>query len=150
DRVTLKPLMGKITKEKSVPVAKVVEQYFGLSGYMNIDAMSRVLDESFVVNGALLRTEPGKAGKLHDELKEVPGVASMDLREDALRSLEETLATSMRIMSVTSILFAGVIAFSIIYNVTSVSLAERERELASLRVLGFTQGEVGAILFNEN
>ena len=37
---------------KSVPVAKVVEQYFGLSGYMNIEAMSRVLDESYVLNGA--------------------------------------------------------------------------------------------------
>ncbi len=53
-------------------------------------------------------------------------------------------------MSITSVLFAGVIAFAIIYNVTTVSLAERERELASLRVLGFTRTEVGRILFDEN
>jgi len=150
DRVTLKPLMGKITTEKSVVVSKVVEQYFGVSGYMNIEAMSRVLDENYVLNGALVRMEPGTARKLHDQLKDVPGVAAVDLREDALRNLEQTLATSMRVMSITCILFAGVIAFAIIYNVTMVSLAERERELASLRVLGFTQREVGAILFNEN
>ena len=56
----------------------------------------------------------------------------------------------MGIMSFTIVLFAGVISFSIIYNVTMVSLAERQRDLASLRVLGFSRQEVGRILFNEN
>jgi len=150
DPVVLKPLMGKITDEKSVKVAKIVEQYFGLSGYMNIEALSRVLDEGYLVNAVLLRTDHGTAGLLHDELRDVPNVSSVALREDAYQNLQATLATSMRIMSIASILFAGVIAFAVIYNVTLVSLAERERELASLRVLGFTQSEVGRILFNEN
>jgi putative ABC transport system permease protein len=150
DEVELKPLMGKVTKEKRVPVSRVVEQFLGMSGYMNIEALSRVLDEPYTMNAVLVRTDRGTASGLHDELKDVPAVASVELREDALRSLQNTLATSMRIMGVVSIVFAGVIAFSIIYNVTMVSLGERERELASLRVLGFTRGEVGAILFNEN
>ncbi len=150
DEVELKPLMGKVTKEKRVPVSRVVEQYFGMSGYMNIEALSRVLDEPYTMNAVLVRTDRGTASSLHDEVKDVPVVASVELREDALKNLQDTLATSMRIMGVTSIVFAGVIAFSIIYNVTMVSLGERERELASLRVLGFTQREVGAILFNEN
>lgn len=150
DEVELKPLMGKITDEKRVPVSKIVEQFFGMSGYMNIEALSRVLDESFALNAVLLRTERGKAGQLDEELKEVPLVGAVDLREESLRNLQNTLAQSMLIMSVTSVLFAGVIAFAIIYNVTTVSLAERERELASLRVLGFTQKEVGRILFDEN
>lgn len=150
DEVVLKPLMGKITKEKRVPVSKIVEQYFGLSGYMNIEALSRVLDESYALNAVLVRAEPGKAPLLHAQLKDVPIVSSVELREDAYRKLQETIATSMRIMSVMSVFFAGVIAFAIIYNVTLVSLAERQRELASLRVLGFSQSEVGRILFNEN
>ena len=53
-------------------------------------------------------------------------------------------------MNMTMLIFAGVIAFSIIYNVTSVALAERERELASLRVLGLTTAEVGRIMYYEN
>lgn len=150
DPVELKPLMGKITDERTVKVAKIVEQYFGMSGYMNIEALSRVLDEGYLVNAVLLRTDPGTAFDLHEELKDVPNVSAVSLREDAYQNLQKTLATSMRIMSVAAIGFAGVISFAVIYNVTLVSLAERERELASLRVLGFTQGEVGRILFNEN
>ncbi len=150
DDVQLKPLMGRVTKEKSVPVSRIVEQYFGMSGYMNIEALSRVLDEPFAMNAVLVRTDRKMASQLHDRVKDIPLVGGVELREDALRNLQETLATSMRIMGTASIIFAAVIAFSIIYNVTMVSLGERERELASLRVLGFSQREVGAILFNEN
>jgi putative ABC transport system permease protein len=102
------------------------------------------------MNAVLVRTDRGAAQALHDEVKNIPLVGSVELREDALRNLQATLATSMKIMGTSSIIFAAVIAFAIIYNVTMVSLSERERELASLRVLGFTQREVGAILFNEN
>ncbi len=150
DEVELKPLMGKITKEKRVPVSKIVEQYFGMSGYMNIEALSRVLDESYALNAVLVRADRGRAHLLHEQLKDIPVVSSVEMREDAYRKLQETMATSMRIMSVMSVFFAGVIAFAVIYNVTLVSLAERERELASLRVLGFSQSEVGRILYNEN
>jgi putative ABC transport system permease protein len=150
DQVELKPLMGKITREKRVPVSKIVEQYFGMSGYMNIEALSRVLDEAYALNAVLVRADAGKARLLHEQLKDVPIVSAVEMREDAYRKLQETIATSMRIMSVMSVIFAGVIAFAVIYNVTLVSLAERERELASLRVLGFSRSEVGRILFNEN
>lgn len=150
DVVRLKPLMGRITKEKDVPVGRVVEQFFGASGYMNIEALSRVLDESYAVNAVLLRTEPGAERELTRKLKDVPGVAAAEVKLDSYESLVNTLAQSMWIMNTMIIVFAGVIAFAIIYNVTSVSLAERQRELASLRVLGFTNQEVGAILYNEN
>jgi len=150
DEVQLKPLMGRVTKEKRVKVSRVVEQYFGMSGYMNIDALSRLLDEPYAMNAVLVRTDRGAASRLHDEVKNIPMIGSVELRAEALQNLQNTLAASMRIMGTASIIFAAVIAFSIIYNVTMVSLGERERELASLRVLGFTQREVGAILFNEN
>jgi len=133
-----------------VVVSQIVEQFFGMSAYMNIEALSRVLDEPFAMNAALVRTEGGAATRLNAELKDVPWVRSVEVREQSLENLEETIAQSMRIMSVTSVLFAGVIAFAIIYNVTTVSLAERQRELASLRVLGFTKSEVGRVLFDEN
>jgi putative ABC transport system permease protein len=77
-------------------------------------------------------------------------VAAVGFSRDAYQSLMDTIVQSMRITNVTLLIFAGVIAFAIIYNVTSVSLAERQRELASLRVLGLTPGEVGRILYEEN
>ncbi len=150
DFVTLKPLMGRITDEKEVRVSQIVEEFFGMSSYMNQKALSRVLGESYALNAVLLRTDRGMARALNEQLKDVPLVGAVEVKEDSRKSLEDTLAQSMWIMNITVVIFAGVIAFSIIYNVTTVSLAERERELASLRVLGFSKQEVGRILFNEN
>ncbi len=150
DFVHMKPLMGRITDEVDVPVSKVVKQYLGGQGYMNIEALSRVLEEPYAMNAVLLRTDPGMAHTVNESLKDLPALASVEIREDSYRNLRNILAKNMMIMSFMLIFFAGVISFSIIYNVTTVSLAERQRELASLRVLGFTIQEVGAILYKEN
>lgn len=150
DSVTLKPLMGRITGERVVQVSQIVEEFFGMNSYMNQRALSRVLGESYALNAVLLRTDRGMEHALNEQLKDVPLVGAVEVKADSRKSLEDTLAQSMWIMNITVVLFAGVIAFSIIYNVTTVSLAERERELASLCVLGFTRQEVGRILFNEN
>ena len=84
DTVTLKPLMGRITREREVKIAKVVKQYLGTSAYMHIDTLSRLLSESFVMNAALLRVEPGQANALNVSLKDVPGVTSVEIKEELL------------------------------------------------------------------
>ena len=150
DYLELKPMMGKVTKEKDVRVSQIVQQYFGTAGYMNIHALSRVLDEPFAVNAMLLDTDHGMSEELHETLEDVPAVASVELKNDAYDSLMKTMGESIGMMGFITVFFAGTIAFSIIYNITAVSLAERERELASLRVLGFTKKEVGRVLYNEN
>lgn len=150
DTVKVKPMMGRVTDEKNVRVSKIIQQYFGASGYMNIEALSRVMSESFAMNSVLLKTEPGKEHRLNDELEDIPAVSSIEVKEDSIRNMSETIEMNMKVASFVSVLFAGVIAFSIIYNITSVSLAERERELASLRVMGFSRDEVGRILYHEN
>lgn len=150
DFITIKPLYGKVEVEKSVPVRKIVQQYFGASAYMSLDALSDVLDEEMAINAVLVRMDGGTERTLNEQVRDVPGVATVEIRKDAHENLKETLGQQMAVSSVTTILFAGIIAFSVIYNVTSVSLAERERELASLRILGFSQQEVGRILYREN
>lgn len=147
---TLKPLMGRIKKERQVTVSKVTEQFLGMSAYMNLETLSRLLDEPFAMNAALLRIEEGSDKAVSREFKDVAGIAAVGFSKDAYQSMLDTLAQSMRITNVTLLIFAGIIAFSIIYNVTSIALAERQRELASLRVLGLTCREVGGILYNEN
>lgn len=149
-QVTLKPLMGRVTKEKQVPVSQIIKQYLGMAAYMNIYALSRVLDEPFAMNAALLRTERRRERDLSSHLKDVAAVASVEIKSDSHQTWQDTLAQTMWIMGSFLIFFAGVIAFAVIYNVTLISLAERQRELASLRVLGFTTAEVGRIVYNEN
>ena len=150
DIVEMEPMMGRVTRKRSVKVTKIVQQYFGASGYMNIEALSRVLDEPFAMNAVLLTTEPGKERSLNHELEDIPLVASISIKNDTIDSMANTMEQQMNVMSFVTIIFAGLIAFSIIYNITSVSLSERERELASLRVMGFTKKEVGRLLYHEN
>jgi putative ABC transport system permease protein len=150
DSVTLKPLMGRITDERDVPVRQVVKQYLGTSGYMNIHALSRVLDQGFAMNAALLQVEPGMERSLNASLKDVPGISSVEIKDMSYVNLLNTLGRNIKIINTILIIFAGVIACSVIYNVTTIALAERQRELASLRVLGFTIEEVGRIVYHEN
>ncbi|MBN2372438.1 FtsX-like permease family protein [bacterium] len=150
DQVTMKPLMGKIKKETKVRVADIASQYLGLGAYMNIHALSRLMGEPFVMNAALLRVADGTEYKINKAFKDVPAIAAVVLKSDTIKGIEETLAASMDIMNIINIILAGVIALAVIYNSTSISITERKRDLASLRVLGFTRKEAGDIVFNEN
>ena len=101
-------------------------------------------------DAALLRIEGGGEAELKRELKDVAAVSSVGFNKEAYQGMLDTIAASMGISTTMQLGFAGVIGFAIIYNVMSVSLAERKRELASLRVLGLTASETGSILYKES
>ena len=71
------------------------------------------------------------------------------MRDVALQNFRETMAQSMNLQIFFNVMFAGIIAFGVVYNSARVSLSERARELASLRVLGFTRAEISLILLGE-
>jgi putative ABC transport system permease protein len=87
--------------------------------------------------------------RFYAEVKGVPAVAGVALREATLRSFRETMAEHMTLQIFINVMFAAIIAFGVVYNSARVSLSERSRELASLRVLGFTRGEISLILMGE-
>ncbi|BCS34790.1 permease [Luteitalea sp. TBR-22] len=132
-----------------VPVAGVVDEYLGLSAYMSQQALAALAGEGPVVSGAHLRVDPQQAAILHRRLKVLPAVAGVALTEAMVESFDKTLGETMGVMIAFNVLFAGIIAFGVAYNAARVSLSERSRELASLRVLGFTRGEISAILLGE-
>jgi len=150
DSVVLKPMIGKVKKERIVVVRAPVRQYLGMGAYMDLDALSRLMDEHLAVNAALLRVDRGSERAVTHRLKDTPAISGVEIKENALISFQQTLAASMAIMNAILLTFAGVIAFAIIYNATSITITERSRELTSLRVLGFDLDEVGAIVFREN
>ena len=61
----------------------------------------------------------------------------------------DTLAENINIIRSVYVLMAVIITFGVIYNSARINLSERARELASLRVLGFSKGEVSYILLGE-
>jgi putative ABC transport system permease protein len=116
---------------------------------MEVNALRRLLREGPTLSGAVLQADEAAAGPLYARLKRTPTVAGVNLKGSAIQAFNETLAETFYVMIFFNLLFSSVIAFGVVYNAARVSLSERSRELASLRVLGFTRGEISSILLGE-
>lgn len=150
DTVELESLMGRVDRTFHVPVRAVARQFVGTAAYMDIRDLSRMLNEPLAMSSAMLRLEEDGRAALSRKLKDIGGIASVSYKEDAYQSIQNTLGRGMSITNSFLRTFAAVISFSIIYNITAVSLSERQRELASLRVLGFSAAETGRVMYYEN
>jgi putative ABC transport system permease protein len=148
DTVTLQVLEGERPRREAV-VAGVVEEYMGLSAYMEIGALRRLLRETDTLSGANLLVDDAAAPALYRRLKATPRVAAVNLTRAALASFRDVMTQNTRITTVMNLIFAGIIAFGVVYNAARISLSERSRELASLRVLGFTRAEISLVLLGE-
>ena len=148
DRVTLEALEGG-RPVRRVPVVGLIKQYLGVRGYMDLGALNRLMGEGSAVSGALLSIDSLHAGEIYRRLKGMPRVAGTAVREQEIRNFRKTMKETMLFWSSLATAFATVIAFGVVYNSARITLTERSRELASLRVLGFTRGEISYILLGE-
>lgn len=148
DWLTVEALEGS-RPVRSVPIAGTVDEPLGLSAYMTLDALNRLMGEGQAVSGAYLAVDANQAARLFARLKEIPAIANVTTRAAALKSFEEISGTNLRVFTTVLVVFACVIGVSVIYNAARIALSERERELASLRIMGFTRGEVAYILLGE-
>ena len=134
---------------RPLPVVALIDDFAGINAYMDLRAANRLLREGDVISGADLSADPAATDALYATLKVMPRVAAVTVKAASLRSFEQTLAENMRMMRTFHLMFASIIAFGVVYNTARISLSERSRELASLRVLGFTRHEISAILLSE-
>jgi putative ABC transport system permease protein len=134
---------------RELPVTGLVDDVLGLSAYMDIDQLHDLMREGDVLSGASLLVDPNEESTLSSELKLLPAVAGAGFKRAVIRNFRETLAANMNVSILFNVIFAGIIAFGVVYNAARVSLSERSRELASLRVLGFTRAEISLILLGE-
>lgn len=148
DVVTLEVLSGR-RPVRRLPVVRVVEQHMGLSAWMRLDSLQNLLGEGRSLSGAFLEVEPSRTAALYRRLKATPRVAAVSLTAAFLTSFEESFAKNLNVMLTFTMLFATLIAFGVVYNSARISLAERSRELASLRVLGFRKSEISFIFLGE-
>jgi putative ABC transport system permease protein len=132
-----------------MPVAGLVDDTMGLAMYLPLDAVHRLMREAEVSSGALLLIDQASEEALSRTFKAMPAVAGVAFKRAVLRSFRDTMSANMAMTIAINLIFAGVIAFGVVYNAARVSLSERSRELASLRVLGFTRGEISLILLGE-
>jgi putative ABC transport system permease protein len=148
DSLTVEVLEGK-RPTLTLPVAGLVEEMVGISVYMDLQALNRAMQEGPVLSGAYLAVDRLALPVLYQRLKTMPAVASVALRQNAISRFQETIASSLGIFTTVITLFACIIAFGVIYNAARIALSERSRELATLRIIGFNQGEIAVILLGE-
>ena len=148
DSLTLEILEGK-RRTVEVVVAAMVDEMIGLNVYMDIDALGRLIGEENTVSGAMLAVDDRYSQAVYSRLKSTPAVAGVVLGDFAIRQFEEGSASYMLVFTTIITAFASVIAVGVVYNSARISLAERSRELASLRVMGFTTREISSILLSE-
>jgi putative ABC transport system permease protein len=134
---------------RQIKVAGTVEELIGMNAYMDINALHRLMREEDSVSGAFLKVDSANENVLFSELKKLPNVSTVSLPRSALKSFNETFAQSIGTSTFILVAFASVIAFGVIYNGARITLSERRREFASLRVLGFTQREIAVMLLGE-
>ncbi|MCC6991378.1 MAG: ABC transporter permease [Acidobacteria bacterium] len=130
-------------------VVRLVDDTLGLQAYLHVDAVHRLLGEGATLSGAHLTIDRNHLAAFHARLKSTPAVAGVAFRETALHNFREAMAENMYVSIFFNVAFAAVIAFGVVYNAARVSLSERARELARLRVLGFTRAEISAVLLGE-
>jgi putative ABC transport system permease protein len=132
-----------------VPVVAVVPEYLGVNAYMQRQTLNRLMREGPALSGARLAVSDGAEQRIYREVKEMPRVAGTVIRDTAIDQFNEMMEESILFFSFITAILGGFIAFGVVYNSARIALSERGRELASLRVLGFTQGEIAYILLGE-
>ncbi len=133
----------------NVPVADIIQSYFGLSAFMEISELSRLLGEGRVVTSVMVQYDRNQQSEFFAAIKSTPKLAGVGLRGVSLAKFRETLAKNIEIMVSIYVTFAVIVAVGIVYNSARIQLSEQARELASLRVIGFTRAEVSRVLFLE-
>ncbi|OGP52354.1 MAG: ABC transporter permease [Deltaproteobacteria bacterium RBG_13_43_22] len=133
----------------TIPVAGIIDELLGISAYMDLRSLNKHMHEGPAVSGAFLTVDPLQEPDFFTKIKKVPAVAGVAFRKHMVQGFRDTIAQSMYISTFVLIIFASVIAFGLVYNSARISLSERGHEMASLRVLGFTEQEIARILLGE-
>lgn len=148
DPLLVEVLEGK-RPTRTVRLAGLAEDFAGVAAYMDMRALNSLLGEGDIISGANFRLDPNHRADFLRALKGIPRVSWVAIKESLRENFRQTTAASIGLIQMIYLIFAMVVAFGVVYNNARISLAERARELATLRVIGFSQREVGAVLITE-
>ena len=148
DSVRVEVLEGR-RPSGEIQVAAVFETTIAMPAYMELSALNRWMKVRPTVEYVNLLIDPASEAALFAEFKATPKVSAVMLRQAALDAFYSTVARNILVYIFMFTGFACALGFGVTYNSTRIALSERGRELATLRVLGFTRGEISYILLGE-
>lgn len=151
DLVSVRMIQG-LRQTHTVPVVHIVDSYLGIAVYANIYYVNRLVNEEFAVSGLqlALNRDPHSFRVLNRDLKDMPAIQSVSSKHDMIDNINETVIKTQNTFILLLILFAGVIFFGSVLNASLISLSERQREIATLRVLGYGPWEIGSLFLRES
>lgn len=150
DVVTVQPVKGR-RDDLQMPVVSIVDTYIGLTVYADLHYLSRLLGEELAISGVQVMADPRRESRLalYQQLKRLPVLRAVGARNEVIANLQKIVEVQRIFINLITI-FAGVIFLSSLLNTSLISLAERRREVATLRVLGYTEWQVGGLFFRES
>jgi putative ABC transport system permease protein len=148
DTLWVETLQGK-RHQREIAVAGTVGELIGMSVYMDIDALNRLMGEAPSVSSVAVALDRTREADFFAATKNNPRIATVASKASMLKSFQENSARNILFFTTVFTGFSVVIAFGVVYNAARITLAERAWELASLRVLGFTRREVSVFMLGE-
>jgi len=148
DTVRLELLEGRRPTEE-LRITEIFETYIDTPIYMHLDTLNRLLLESRQVNWIHVRVDPAENPAFLRALKETPRLSAVSFRKAGVSIFRDTIEKNIMVFIGFYTLFSCSLAFGVIYNTLRIALAERSRELATLRVFGFSRAEISYILLGE-
>ncbi|MDQ3622164.1 MAG: FtsX-like permease family protein [Verrucomicrobiota bacterium] len=149
DRLVLEVQEGERPTREAV-VRGLVTDFAGVAAYMEIDSLRRLMREGGTVSGAHLSVDAGRWSEFLAKVKEAPRIASLAIKDAVRESFRETTAETITLIQGLYFTFSIVVAFGVVYNSARIALSERSRDLATLRVIGFTHREVASVMIAES
>ena len=151
DYVRMVPTKGD-QRPVNLLVADIVESMFGMSVYADYNYLNRLVDEAAAVSRVQLKAQmtPAQQRDFLRAIKRYPELQTFGDTAQEEKIMEATFVTKMAGEVHPLILFGAVIFFGSILNASLIAIVERQREIATFRVLGYQRGEIGSIFLREN
>lgn len=144
DTITIQDLDNH---EYKVKVSGITENYVSNYIYMSKELYNKVIDKDLKYN-ALVSKSLSDKDKIATELLDSGKILSINFREDLLKTANE-MVKGLNDVVVLLVIISSLLAFTVLYNLTSINISERTREIATLKVLGFKDSESNEYIYRE-
>jgi putative ABC transport system permease protein len=148
DRIILEVQEGRRPTLEAT-IQGTITDYAGIGAYMEIGALRRLMHEGGTVSGAYLSVDTDRWDDFLKEVKGAPRIAGIGIKEAVRASFKKSTADMIGKITGIYFMFAIIVSFGVVYNSARIALSERSRDLATLRVIGFTRREVASVLISE-
>ncbi|AGA70743.1 ABC-type transport system, involved in lipoprotein release, permease component [Desulfitobacterium dichloroeliminans LMG P-21439] len=144
------PLRRQINSDQKeqLIVRGVIPQYVGLNAFMEIGALADLLQQGDIATSMLIQMDAQEVSALKSRYRDAERVGNIESSQESAAKIEELMGSYGFTIYFLAVI-AGFAGFALIYNSSIISLSERQRELASLRVLGLTAKEALQVITSE-